>query len=159
MDIEKLVRMTDAPATNTEISKFEFEYGLTIPTQYKELLKLSNGADIYGTFMHPLHIEPVWKVTIYSRLASIEDLKSGFLMLKDINTDGVRYQHQDKILMIGGTQDGAHIMLGHDKPITGKVFIDDESEMTDQGEIALLFVANTFKEFLEMIEPLDDKRD
>jgi len=150
MKLNEFVILNKLAASNEEIVMFEKENGLTIPDQYRDLLLVSNGAQVEGSIQNPL--DERWKMIIYSELNSLNGLKDGILFIKSINQDGMRFQYQDKILKIGGTHDGPGIFLGHTKPIKGKIFIEDLDKLTKEGEISLHLVANSFNEFLSKIE-------
>lgn len=153
MEIEELVTKISTPVSDKEISHFENDYAVIIPQQYKDLLKYSNGADVVGTFNHPLHPGEDWKITIYPTLASIEELRRGMNEFHEINLSGMKYQYQEKILQIGGTQEGSHIMLGFADPIKDQVFIEDTDDLTMEREIPLILLAPTLIDFLKMLEP------
>lgn len=152
MTTNNLVKLSKPEASIEAIEGFEKQFGLTIPSQYKNLLLLSNGAEIEGRIQSP--IDENWKMILGPSLYSLEELRNGMAFLKGLKQDNMPLQYQDKLLQICATHDGPGIFIGHTSPILGQVFVDDMDELTEQGETALHLIAHSLDDFLSQIKPL-----
>lgn len=152
MNLSEFISIGGFTIPSEDIAEFERLHKLKIPQQFKKLLLAPKKVELFAFLRHPMN--RAWLLVVDFELGTMDQLVSGFIKLEKWNKEGIRLEHQDKLFRVGSTHDGPMLYLGHAAPITGEVFIDDNDELTEEGEIPVYQVASSFAEFLTKLEPI-----
>ena len=152
MNIDEFVSTDKQAIYLDDIISFERQYDLTIPEVYKYFLLSPRKIEVLAFLRHPLNHE--WQLIVDPEIGTMDWIKNGMIRRQLYYGEEIRLENQEMLLEIGGTHDGPSIYLGHTEPIIGKVFINDNEELTENNEEPVYLVANSFAEFLKKLEPM-----
>jgi hypothetical protein len=153
MKIEEFLTEKRAGASSEMIRKFELDNDIILPTDFKNFyLKHDGGWGISSRFN--IKIDEVDEVSDIQDLDSFEGIIT--------NTQGTRENFQDErcgyifknyndFIVFSYTSSAQGILLGIRNEVYGKVFLLYDFSLEAESTAILVFVANSFSDFIDML--------